>query len=225
MAHAIGLAAAVCATACAPTPIATGSLGDLQSQWFYVPGPYTTVRSTRDGDQPTRVTAERNGRWTVTIGEPPTTIAVVRLPDGRPATTSISNPDRNETAVFEPPLPLMPAAGQTPPAVEESDVALYEGLSPAADARPSRTGTASRTFFAIEPTTWTIDGNTVPAQRMTHVLLLDFGAAKVRQRYESTAVENRGVVRETMRERITFLGVRVDGREEQFEVIEFIDER
>lgn len=206
-------------------PQPAGTLTGLQADWFYLPGPYSTVRLTDDGTQRAHVSAERNGAWTVTIGDPPTTIEVQRLPDGRPATVSIANPDRNETAVFDPPLALVPIPGQPTPAAESVDVSLFSGRTVKEDQRPTRTGTATRTFFAVELTTWTLNGREVPAQRMSHELLLDFGAAKVRQRYESLAVQGRGIVQQEMKERVTFLGVRVSGRTECFEITRFIDER
>lgn len=206
-------------------PQPAGTLAGLEADWFYLPGPYSTVRSTDDGIERARVSAERDGVWTVTIGDPPTTIEVERLPDGRPATASIANPDRNETAVFDPPLALVPVRGQPTPATESVDVTLYRGLTVGEGERPTRTGNATRTFFAVEPATWVIDGREVPAQRMVHELLLDFGAAKVRQRYDSLAVRGRGIVQQEMIERVTFLRVRVGGRTETFELTRFIDER
>lgn len=206
-------------------PRPTGTLAGLEADWFYLPGPYGSVRSTDDGSERARVSAERDGAWTVTIGDPPTTIEVERLPDGRPATASIANPERNETAVFDPPLALVPAPEQPTPAAESVDVTLYRGLIMQEGQRPTRTGTATRTFFAVEPATWVFERREMPAQRMAHELLLDFGAAKVRQRYDSLAVEGRGIVRQEMIERVTFLGVRVDARTETFEVTSFIDER
>lgn len=206
-------------------PQPAGTLTGLKADWFYLPGPYSTERSTNEGTQRAQVTAERSDAWTVTIGDPPTTIQVRRLADGRPATASIANPDRNETAVFDPPLALVPIPGQPTPAAESVDVSLFSGLEVKADQRPTRTGTATRTFFAVEPASWTLEGEDVPAQRMSHELLLDFGAAKVRQRYESLAVQGRGIVKQEMNERVTFLGVRVSGRTERFEITRFVDER
>lgn len=225
IAHAMVLAAALLATACAssPAPPIT-SLDTLRRGWYYVPGPYATVQRTEAGTRRARVSAEANDTWTVTIGDPPTTIVVTRLPDGRPATARIANPDRNETAVFDPPLALVPADEP----IESTTVTLYSGLHPFADldgTRPKRSGQADRRFLNIEDTTWTLDGNTYPAQRLTHELVLSLSPATVRQAYESLAVENMGIVMETISERITVLGVRIGGRDETTEVVEFIDDR
>ncbi|MFI4916972.1 MAG: hypothetical protein ACIAS6_10765 [Phycisphaerales bacterium JB060] len=230
MVHAIGLgpalfAVAILLGACAAPPPPAGTLHGARTGWFYPRGPYTTIRTSPDGPERTRVGPETGGRWTVNIGEPPTTIHATRLPDGRPATISIAEPARGETVVFDPPQALVPRPDATTPATEESSVTLYQGLSVEPGQSPKRTGTATRTFFGIEPATWTKNGTTHPAQRMHHELLLDFGAAKVRQRYESLAVQRLGIVRETVTQRVTFLGVRISGSERTTELTEFDEPR
>lgn len=221
----MGLAAALLATACASTPAPpAASLDTLRRDWYYVPGPYATVQRTEAGTRTARVSAEVDNTWTVTIGDPPTTIVVTRLPDGRPATARIANPDRDETAVFDPPLALVPA--EEP--IETTTVTLYSGLHPDADlrgTRAKRSGEAERRFLEIEDTTWTFDGKIYPAQRLTHELVLSLSPATVRQTYDSLAVENMGIVMETLSERLTVLGVRIGGRDETTEVVEFVDER
>ncbi len=229
MAHAIGLSALGFVCGCAmPTSEPVGSLAGLHSDWYYVPGRYEAIQQNQDGTRTARVSAEANGQWTVTIGEPPTVIVVRRLQDGRPATASIANPARNETAIFDPPLALVPKPGQTAPATEATSVSLYRGLVAADDLenrRPTRTGTAERRFLGLLDQSWSLDGRAYPAQLMRHELVLSLGPAQVMQRYESLAVQGLGIVRETMVERVGVLGVRVSGREETIEVIEFFDRR
>lgn len=207
-----------------PTPRPASPLPGVQPSWYYVPGPYETVQRTATGPRTARVSAEMEGVWTVSLGEPPTTIVVTRLPDGRPATARIANAERNETAVFDPPLALVPAEDAT----ESSSVSLYRGLHPVEDLQgkqPKRTGSAERRFLAVKDGSWTLGDTTYPAQEMTHELVLSLSPAEVRQLYVSRAVEGLGIVRESMTERVGVLGVRVSGREETTEVVEFIDRR
>lgn len=211
---------------CAMPPQAQpGSLAGLNASWFYLPGPYQTRQRTQDGDRSASVTAEDQGSWTVTIGHPPTTVVVRWLDDGRPATASIANADRNETAVFEPPLALTPEPGRPAPATETSKVTLYRGLFDGGvpeSEKPTRTGTAERSFLEAQNSTWSLNGSIYPAQLLMHELVLSLGPAQVRQRYESLAVEGKGIVRESMTEHVGVLGVRIGGREESTEVIEFV---
>ena len=205
-----------------PPRMPASSLQGVRTTWYYVPGPYETIQDIGSGQRVARVTAEVQGSWTVTIGDPAATIVVTRLPDGRPATARITNPKRNETAVFEPPLALVPSGN----AVETAAVTLYRGLHPQAaleDEQPKRTGEAERRFLAVADDTWSLDGVAYPAQVMTHELVLSLSPAQVRQTYVSTAVGGLGIVKEEMVERVGVLGVRVSGREERSEVIEFRD--
>jgi hypothetical protein len=222
IAQSIGLASLACLAACA-TPTPTGSLASLNADWFYPPGPTTRLQETDKGERTTRVSPEIGNAWTVTIGDPPTTIAVQRLPDGRPATTLIADPQRNETAVFDPPLPLLPKPGLAPPATETASLTLYKGLHPTGippGTRPTRTGTAERRFLAAQPATWADAGTPRPAQRLVHELILSLGPLQIRQSYETLATRELGVVDETMTRRITFLGVRVQSETETARTIE-----
>lgn len=222
IAHAIGLATLVFTAACATRP-PTGTLDALEPEWLYLPGPATRLQATGDGERLTRVSAETDRAWTVTIGDPPTTIAVERLPDGRPATTLIAEPARNETAVFDPPLALVPRPGLAPPATETADVALYKGLYPQgvpAGVRPTRTGTAERHFLAVERETWRHAGRDHPAQRLHHELVLRLGPVQIRQLYDSLAVKDRGIVDETMTRRISVLGVTIQNSTETARTID-----
>lgn len=221
----MGLATALLATGCAmPASQPASPLPGAQTSWYYVPGPYETVRLTSSGHQRAVVSPEIGSTWTVSTGDPPTTIVVTRLPDGRPATARIANADRNETAVFDPPLALVPAEN----AAETTSVSLYQGVHPTEDLqgkRMKRTGTAERRFLSVEDSTWTLGDTTYSAQEMTHELVLSLSPAEVRQLYVSLAVDGFGIVRESMTERVGVLGVRIGGREEVTEVIKFIDQR
>ncbi|MEQ8843807.1 MAG: hypothetical protein RIB58_03050 [Phycisphaerales bacterium] len=229
MAHAIGLAALACIAGCAASqPEITGSLRAIQPDWFYVPGPYRTVQAVGQETRTATVTAETNNTWTVRFGDPPTTILVTRTPDGRPATALIADPARNETVVFDPPLPLVPAPDHAPPAEETASIALYKGLhpqGPPASLKPTRTGSATREFLGVENASWAFQGQAFPAQTLTHMLTLSLSPAQIRQTYRSTAVQSRGIVVEELEERVTVLGIRIGGRQETAQVIEFIDER
>ena len=221
--------AAVLLTGCAAAPPApTGPLDGLEAEWFYVPGPYQATQRV-DGELRTAtVEPERGGDWSVRFGDPATTIVVTRLDDGRPATARIADAGRNETAVFDPPLALVPASGSEPPARETTEIALYKGLWPDGNLstrRPTRRGTAERRFLGAEDLTWTLDGRSRPAQRLKHELVLELGPATIRQVYESVAVEGMGIVEETLEERVIVLGVRIGGRTERVEVIDFVDAR
>jgi len=223
------VSATVWLTGCAsapPTP--TGPLDGLEAAWFYVPGPYTTTQRVDESRRTASVGPERAGVWTVRVGEPATTIVVERLEDGRPATARIADARRDETVVFEPPLALVPTPGAEPPAAETTSISLYAGLSPERDLTglsPTRTGTAERRFLGVEATTWTFDDRELPAQRLTHELVLKLSPATIRQTYKSIAVEELGIVEETLQERVIVFGVRISGRSEHVEVVQFDDER
>ncbi len=233
MAHARGITALVCgaglAVGCATAPPApTGGLDGLEAEWFYVPGPYRTLQSIGDATRTAEVGPENDGRWTVRFGDPATTIVVARLEDGRPATARIADPRRDETVVFDPPLALVPRPGQQAPAAETTTITLYQGLWPEEDldaARVKRRGEAERRFVGFEAASWGFEGREFPAQQLTHELVLSLNPATVRQVYVSVAVKGRGIVEESMDERVIVLGVRIGGREERVEVIEFIDGR
>ena len=205
-----------------------GGLDGLEAEWFYVPGPYRTIQRVGDDTRTAEVGPEIQGSWTVRFGDPPTTIVVARLQDGRPATARIVDPRRNETVVFNPPLALVPEPGQPPPAIETTAITLYQGLWPEEDLstkRAKRRGEAERRFLGFDDTTWDSEGRQLPAQRLTHELVLGLSPATVRQVYESLAVHERGIVEESLSERVIVLGVRIGGREERIEVLEFIDQR
>ena len=190
-----------------------------------MPGPYRTVQRTDDGTRTAIVGPEIDGAWTVRIGQPPTTIMVRRLADGRPATALIADAARDETVLFDPPLALVPRPGVPAPAAETTAIALYPGVlpdGPEPGERPKRTGTAERRFLAVEPAAWALEGRSLNAQRLTHELVLSLRPATIRQRYESTAVRGRGIVEETLVERVSVLGIRIGGREEHATVVEFV---
>lgn len=196
----------------------------LRRDWFYVPGPYRTTRETGDGPRDTIVSAEVDGAWTVRTGRPPTTIAVVRLPDGRPATAWIADGERGETAVFDPPLALLPSDE----VAVTSGLAIYRGVHPQGPPpglEPTNTGRATRRFLGFEPLQWTWQGRPRPAQVLRHELVLSLSPAEVRQTYESVAVEGLGIVEEASRERVSVLGVVVRSSRKNARLVEFVDGR
>lgn len=221
MACALVLGVLGCATA---RPHGDIDASQLQREWFYVPGPYETQRQTQDGLQDARVGPEVDGAWVVLFGEPATTIRVERLPDGRPATALIADPARQETAVFDPPLALLPSDEPE----EVSDLAIYRGLFPQGPPQglaPKNTGKATRRFLDVEDTTWTWQGDVRPAQVLNHELVLDLSPAEIRQTHRSKAVEGKGIVEETIRERLSILGVVVRTKTTRASVVAFTDRR
>lgn len=205
-------------------PHTTGNFDALQLDWFFVPGPYQTRRETKSGVLIARVSAEVDGSWTVSVGEPAQVIRVVRLGDGRPATAWIANPDRRETAVFEPPLAMVPGAET----LESSGLTIFRGVhvdGPPLDLQPKNTGTATRRFLGLESTTWSWQGLALPAQVLRHELALSLSPALVLQTFESTAVAGMGIVEESTRERLSIFGAVVRSSEEHTRVVEFLDDR
>lgn len=222
MAHAIGLVIACAALlsggACASAP--RGTLAGVPAGVFYAPGPFEArngeVNAAGEVQRLVRVTVspERENAWTVRF-EPAgsgkaTTIILRRLPDGRPATALLADAARGQTLVFDPPLALMPTPRAEPPARESSSVALHEGLhprGPEAGATPSRRGSATRDFFAIEPARWEHGGSSHTAWRMRHRLRLRLGPATVTRDFDSLAVAGLGIVDERERGGVAVLGV------------------
>jgi len=222
MAHAIGLVIACAALlsggACATAP--RGTLEGVPAEVFYAPGPFEARNGEADAAGEVQrlvhvsVSPERGNTWTVrfepALGGKATTIVLRRLPDGRPATALLADAERGETVVFDPPLALTPPPRAEPPARESSSIALHEGLhpeGPEAGATPSRRGSATRDFLAIEPARWERDGSSRKAWRMRHRLRLRLGPATVTRDFQSLAVAGLGIVDERERGAVTVLGV------------------
>lgn len=210
------------------------AMPDLGGPVFYLPGPFEAINTRRVGTGPAieefvEVSPEADGAWTVRFrragNDAASVVGVRRLADGRPATEFLVDAQRNETAVFDPPLALVPRPGAALPATESADVRLYDGVWTPEEARarePSERGTAERRFRGIEQASWSAEDDPRPAWTLHHDLVLVLSPARVRQRYESTAVPRLGIVDESLALRVSVFGVPVQRRREAVELTEIV---